>query len=62
MLDQMAPFAARNWLNALRALLHFAVDQGFRTDNPTLGLKLPRVKTDGIHTWTEEEIAQFERH
>jgi integrase len=60
MLDQMAPFAARNWLKALRALLEFA--GGFRTDNPTLGLKLPRVKSDGIHTWTEEEIDSFERH
>jgi integrase len=62
MLNSMAPFAARNWLKALRALLEFAVEQGFRTDNPTLGLKLPRVKSDGIHCWTEDEIAQFERH
>jgi integrase len=62
MLDQMAPFAARNWLKALRALLDFAVEQGFRADNPTIGLKLPRVKTDGIHCWTEDELAQFERH
>lgn len=62
MLDQMAPFAARNWLKALRALLEFAVEQKFRTDNPTTGLKLPRVKSDGIHTWTENDIEQFERY
>lgn len=54
---------ARNWLKTLRALLQFAVAEGFRADDPTQGVKPPRIKTDGFHTWTEDEIAQYEvRH
>ena len=62
MLSHMGPFAARNWLKTLRGLLDFATAEGFRADNPTLGIKLPRHKADGHHAWTEDEIAQFERH
>ena len=29
-------------------------------ENPTHGIKLPSVKSAGHHTWTDEEIAQFE--
>ena len=53
-------FAATNWLKAIRALCQFAVEQEMLREDPTLGIKLPRVKSDGHHTWTEEEIAQFE--
>ena len=28
--------------------------------DPTQGIKLPRVKADGHHTWTEDEIAKYE--
>jgi integrase len=59
-LSTLPPFAARNWLKALRALLQFAVTRGLRQDDPTQGIKLPRTKTDGIYTWTEEDIAAFE--
>jgi integrase len=59
-LSTLQPFAARNWLKALRALLQFAVTRGLRQDDPTQGIKLPRSKTDGIYTWTEEDIAAFE--
>ena len=62
MLSRMKPAAARNWLKTLRGLLAFAVAEGFRADDPTLGLKLPPMKTDGIHAWTEDEIARFEVH
>jgi integrase len=62
-LGKKSPFAARNWLKTLRGLLQFAVSEGFRADDPSQGVKLPRVKSDGVHTWTEVEIAQFEtRH
>ena len=40
----------------------FAVAEGFFVDHPTAGLKLPKVKSDGVHTWMEDEIEQFERH
>jgi integrase len=62
-LGKRSPFAARNWLKTLRGLLQFAVSEGFRADDPSQGVKLPRVKSDGIHTWTEAEVGQYEnRH
>ena len=60
MLGKMQPHPAHNWLKALRALAQFCVAQGIVTADPTQGVKLPRVKSDGHHTWTEAEIAQFE--
>ena len=62
-LGKQPPSVARNWLKTLRALLHFAVAESFRADDPTQGVKPRRIRTDGIHTWTEAEIAQYEvRH
>ena len=62
MLLRMGPGAARNWLEALRHLLDVAVAEGFRADNPTHGIKLPKHKTNGRHTVTDDEIARFEAH
>jgi integrase len=57
------PAAQRNLLRVLRVLLRFAVDQKSRRDNPALGVKLDPIKTDGYHSWTEEELRQYEaRH
>lgn len=62
-LNKRARFAAGNWLKALRGLLAFAVAEGFRRDDPSAGIKLPAVRTDGVRTWSEAEIEQFEtRH
>lgn len=52
-------FAARHWLKAIRALMNYAVEIGLRHDNPAMGVKLPNLKTEGYHTWTESEIEQF---
>ncbi|HWB52199.1 MAG TPA: tyrosine-type recombinase/integrase [Stellaceae bacterium] len=60
LLGGMKPFAARNWLKTLRGLMQFAVAAELRLDDPTSGIKLVRAKAGRIHTWTEEEIAQFE--
>jgi integrase len=54
------PSAARNFLNTLRAMITFAIDAGIRTDDPTIGVKRPKIKTDGYRTWTEDDIAAFE--
>jgi hypothetical protein len=38
-----------------------AIPAGLRDDDPTLGIRNVKVRaTGGFHTWTEEEIAQFE--
>jgi integrase len=56
------PHAARSWLVTLRSLCKFAVKRGFRRDDPTRDIKQRPVKGDGFHTWTDDEIAQFEAH
>jgi integrase len=54
------PFAARNWLKAIRHLMQFCVAEKLAPTNPTRDVKLPKARSDGFHTWTEDEIAQFE--
>jgi integrase len=60
MLDCMEPHAARNWLKAIRHLMRYCVEHELVREDPTLGIKLKMVKSDGHHTWSEEEVAQFE--
>ena len=38
--------------------MHFAIDNGWRDDDPTL--RMQKFAKGEFHTWTEEEIAQFE--
>jgi integrase len=61
-LSRMKPAASRNLLKALRALLDFAVTEGYRPDNPAAGIKFRKYKPKSHHAWTAEEIAQFEAH
>jgi integrase len=56
------PSAQRNLLRVLRVLLGFAVSQRMRRDNPALGVKLAPTRTTGYHSWTEEELRQYEAH
>jgi integrase len=60
MLDHMEPHGARNWLKAIRHLMRYCVEHELVREDPTLGIKLKMVKSDGHHTWSEEEVAQFE--
>jgi len=54
------PAAARNFRNTLHALMQFAVSNGFRDDDPTQGVKAPKIRTAGFASWDETHIAQFE--
>ena len=57
------PGVARVMLSMLRALMALAITNGDRDIDPTTGIKRRKVSIDGWHTWTEDEIAQFEvRH
>jgi integrase len=60
-LGRMPPHAARTWLKTIRHLAQFAKDNGIIRVDPTVGIKTVVPKSDGHHTWTEEEIAAFER-
>jgi len=63
LLDGMSPTAGRNWFKAIRALVEHCCDEGMLRENPTLGVKQHKIKSNGFHTWTEEELARFEaRH
>jgi integrase len=62
MLDHMEPFAARNWLKAIRHLMQYCVEHALVREDPTQGIRLRVAKSDGHHTWSEAEIAQYEAH
>jgi integrase len=55
------PAAQRNLLRVLRLLLDFTVEHKLRRDNPARGIKLDPHKTDGYHSWSEDELRQFEQ-
>jgi integrase len=62
LLDKKPPHAARSWLVTLRSLCQFAVKRRYMRADPTATIKSRKIKGDGFHTWTEDEIAQFEAH
>ena len=62
MLAAMTPTAAKNWLKGIKALVAHCIDIDMLKEDPTLGIRLRPIRGDGHHTWTEDEIAQFEAH
>ena len=57
------PEAANNLLKVLRVILGYAVSVGLIASNPATGVKKYRSRGEGFHSWSEDEIAQFEdRH
>ena len=60
-LGEKTPAASLNWLTAIRGLMQFVVKVGMRKDDPTAGIERAKPpKTEGHHSWTEDEIAQYE--
>src|ERR1035437_5744680 len=55
-LAKKSRFAARNWMKTIRGLIKFAVATGLRKGDPTVGIKLPSIKSDGHHTWGDYEV------
>ena len=53
------PEAANSLLKTLRILMKFAVDAGWRQDDPTLSVRRLKSKSDGWRTWSEEDIAAY---
>jgi integrase len=62
LLDAKTPHAARSWLATLRSLCAFAIKRGWLKSDPTVNIKLRAIKGDGFHTWTDDEIEQFEAY
>lgn len=57
------PGAATNLVKALRHVFAYAVDYGLMRENPARDVPYLRKKGGGFHTWTIQEVRQFEeRH
>jgi integrase len=57
---QPTPATAQLLFVAIRELMKFSVRMGLRADDPTQGVQRPRLKGDGLHTWSDADIAKFE--
>jgi integrase len=55
------PGAANALRVALRVMMKHAVEIGLRADDPTREVRPIRIQSDGHHSWTDDEIARFER-
>lgn len=55
------PDAANNRLKAIRCVFAWGIENELVTSNPARDVKRLRTRADGYHTWTSEEIAQYER-
>jgi hypothetical protein len=60
MMDRMPANAARSWIKTIRQLMQHAASIGLCKIDPTQNIRLPKIRTQGIHTWTEREIVQYE--
>ena len=57
------PAAAQGFLKTIRALTQFCQTIGMINDDPASGVKSVKLRSDGIYTWSEADIAAFEaRH
>jgi integrase len=56
------PAQARNFLGTLRAIFQWALSREHIDVDPTVGIKVSRLRGDGFHTWTTEELSRFESH
>lgn len=60
--DAPTPGVARTWLITIRPFFEWAVKQQMIEADPTAGKKVELPKSDGHHTWIEEQIARFQNH
>ena len=56
-----APFAAINWLKAMRGMFKWSVKSGHLASDPTDGIKPVTPASDGFRPWTEEDVVRFEK-
>jgi len=62
LIDGMTPHEAKNWLTAFRHFAKWTIERKLLRADPTAGVQVRRPKSDGFHTWTDDEVAQFEAH
>lgn len=54
------PAAANNWLKSIKALFAWATEEEHATHNPARDVPKLKEGGDGFHTWTLDELAQWE--
>ena len=59
---QATPDAANRLRTMISILMDFAVSLGLRPDNPTVGVKPFRRKSEGFTTWSEADLEAFRAH
>lgn len=57
---EATPYAAMNYVKIMRALFKFAVDSTWIETNPVRDVEAKSPETAGFHTWTVEEVRQYE--
>lgn len=58
-LGPLPVFESNNWLKTLRGLLAYAVEAELIAADPSAGIKKQKGSGGSIHTWSDEEIAQY---
>lgn len=58
--DQLKPEPSNMMLRAIRHVCRYAVLREMLGVDPTAGLKKVRTKSTGFHSWTDEDVEQFE--
>jgi integrase len=62
LVDSMTPHNASSWLRAFRHFIRWAKARKLIKQDPTFDIKVRVPKSDGHHTWTDDEVRQFEAH
>jgi integrase len=63
LLGRLRPWVQRNFMKTLRGLMAFSLTEGLIDTDPTVGVKLARVKdTGGFTTWPQTSIQQYRAH
>lgn len=55
------PAMARHFVETMRGLFRWAVDAEHVKDDPTRDVKVSKPRTEGHHTWTDDECDRFEK-
>lgn len=54
------PHQANKLINVLSGLFRFGLDRRLLAINPATGIRPLKIRSDGFHTWTVEQILEFE--
>ncbi|KDE20288.1 hypothetical protein AZ09_08255 [Acetobacter aceti 1023] len=60
--EEAGPTTANRILSILSMMLDYAIDIGWRDDNPAVGIKRLQIKSKGLHSWSDAEIEKYQSH